>query len=432
MYTLECHSLSDDEPELADEHHELQPVEDPVKAARALYNFEGKAEFRELTIEAGDKLNVLKEEAGDGWSLMRVSSGEIGLLTQTYYTCTTSFLSAPLAVHGRNEPPISTITPQASFQHQSKPLSIVPQDTGEWTNPLPSFRQSLLRGKTLNRFSGFMTSGAEEWVLEGYVDPVIPSSSSSHQRISTEDSINDDNTRLSRLGLGKQTLALHGNLKFQSFGSWLTHLQSAHESYDPYIPPISPTRITVQWRFSHFIVLHTSTRRLPGIALPPLFFAHVFHPTFNVDVNVIDRFSRHTLAKTSDGLQIVADLYDDHMKARRTQLATHDAFKSVAHPYQLELCQSTVSRYKDALRLGKSNDEMAARCETVLNITMAEMDTYHDQKVENFSTITREYLDGEIHFYKQVLHKLKAARRTFNALRTCLHMQPFRLGHSFD
>ncbi|KAG2050825.1 hypothetical protein BDR06DRAFT_1010947 [Suillus hirtellus] len=265
-YTLECHSLSDDEPELADEHHELQPVEDPVKAACALYNFEGKAEFRELTIKAGDELNVLKEEAGDGWSLMRVSSGEIGLLTQTYYT------------------------------HQSKPLSIIPQDTGEWMNPLPSFRQSLLRGKTLNWFSGFVTSGAEEWVLKGYVNPVIPSSSSSHQQISMEDSINDDNTRLSRLGLGKQTLALRGNLKFQSFRSWLTHLRTTDESYDPYIPPISPTCITVQWRFSHFIVLHTSTRCLPGIALPPLFFAHIFHPAFNVDVNIIDRFSRHTLA----------------------------------------------------------------------------------------------------------------------------------------
>jgi sorting nexin-9/18/33 len=86
---LECHSLSDDEPEPADEHHELQPVEEPVKAARALYNFEGQAESRELTVEAGDELNILKEEAGDGWSLVRVSSGEIGLLPQTYYTVST-------------------------------------------------------------------------------------------------------------------------------------------------------------------------------------------------------------------------------------------------------------------------------------------------------------------------------------------------------
>jgi sorting nexin-9/18/33 len=58
---------------------------------------------------------------------------------------------------------------------------------------------------------------------------------------------------------------------------------------------------------------------------------------------------------------------------------------------------------------------MAARCETVLNITMAEMDTYHDHKGEEFSTIVKEHLDGEIAFYEQVLHRLKAARRTFEA-----------------
>lgn len=35
--------------------------------------------------------------------------------------------------------------------------------------------------------------------------------------------------------------------------------------------PASPMRITVHRRFSHFVVLHTAlTRRLPGIALPPL------------------------------------------------------------------------------------------------------------------------------------------------------------------
>jgi len=151
---LECCSLSDDEPELTDGHHELQPIEDTVKAARALYDFEGKAEFKELTVEAGDELDILIEEAGDGWSLMRASSGEIGLLPQAYYTCTTSFLSVPSAIHGRKEPSTSTIIPQASPQEQSKPLSIVPQDTGEWTNPLSSFRQGLLRGKSLNHSLG--------------------------------------------------------------------------------------------------------------------------------------------------------------------------------------------------------------------------------------------------------------------------------------
>ena len=45
---------------------------------------------------------------------------------------------------------------------------------------------------------------------------------------------------------------------------------------------------------------------------------------------------------------------------------------------------------------------MAARCETVLNTTMAEMDTYHTQKLEDFQELTKEYLDGEIALYEQV------------------------------
>lgn len=46
---------------------------------------------------------------------------------------------------------------------------------------------------------------------------------------------------------------------------------------------------------------------------------------------------------------------------------------------------------------------MATRCETVLNTTMAEMETYHSQKIEDFAMITKEYLDGEIGFYEQVI-----------------------------
>jgi sorting nexin-9/18/33 len=46
---------------------------------------------------------------------------------------------------------------------------------------------------------------------------------------------------------------------------------------------------------------------------------------------------------------------------------------------------------------------MASRCETVLNITMAEMETYHTQKGEDFRTLSTEHLDGEITFYEQVL-----------------------------
>jgi sorting nexin-9/18/33 len=79
---LDRGSLSDDEP--ADDDPALR--EEKGLRARALYQFEGKAEFRELTVEAGDVLDILKEDIGDGWSLVRTAGGEIGLLPTTYYT----------------------------------------------------------------------------------------------------------------------------------------------------------------------------------------------------------------------------------------------------------------------------------------------------------------------------------------------------------
>ena len=82
------------------------------------------------------------------------------------------------------------------------------------------------------------------------------------------------------------------------------------------------------------------------------------------------------------------------------------------------------------------NEEIASRCETVLNTTMAEMEIYHTQKAEDFASIAKEHLDGEIEFYEQVrmglpptlhltltfslsfaadqvLNRLRTARRTF-------------------
>lgn len=79
--------------------------------------------------------------------------------------------------------------------------------------------------------------------------------------------------------------------------------------------------------------------------------------------------------------------------------------------------RSTITRYRDAtashVRLSgfrfilhscgtKQDEEVASRCETVLNTTMAEMETYHTQKLEDFSAVTKEHLDGEIQFYEQV------------------------------
>lgn len=71
-------SASDDEAELDEDEYKGRP-------ARTLYDFEGKTEFRELTVVAGEELEIIKEVLDDGWSLAR-SKGHIGLIPQSYYT----------------------------------------------------------------------------------------------------------------------------------------------------------------------------------------------------------------------------------------------------------------------------------------------------------------------------------------------------------
>ncbi|EIN08210.1 PX-domain-containing protein [Punctularia strigosozonata HHB-11173 SS5] len=597
---------------LSDEELESEPDYDDTagRPARALYSFDGKAEFRELTVAAGNALEVLKEELPDGWSLVRCGR-EVGLLPRSYYTFINDFITSPTGevpqpVPRKKEASTGSITPKGSPKAGSPGLPLIPQNTGEWIRMFPSFRQSLFGGKSLNRFSRFVTSGAEEWVLRGSA----PAPPSQHFRDTTSASVAvyRDRGAASRSVGGDSDMhyvdaGLHWEPKVPTFrvlvhspskrssvltGAYIVYnvtsvFRDTQEGLDGEVESevsrASSTTITVQRRFSHFVALHTAlTRRLPGIVLPPLpekqyagrfnddfvearrgdleryvsrlvrhpvvryaevltsflscedepewknllsqhlslppagpsFYARVYHPAFNLDADeaseAAERFDAHTRAvgrsvqalrnvfgqvrearlgmsqaervlsysllsmitskplaststpkntdpeevqapvfkgltnedgawcwregceeclkltkamqRTADTLQTVADLYDDH--ARRTQLSTHEALKNVAHPSPmyspvLDTHRSTLTRYKQALHDGRPDEDVAARCETVLNTTMAEIDAYHAQKVEDVSSIAKDHLDGEIQFYDQVLSRLRAARQAYDS-----------------
>jgi sorting nexin-9/18/33 len=68
-----------------------EEIEEITYPARVLYKFEGKGEYTELTVEAGDEVEVVKEDVGEGWSLVRDSLGQVGLLPQSYYAVCTDF-----------------------------------------------------------------------------------------------------------------------------------------------------------------------------------------------------------------------------------------------------------------------------------------------------------------------------------------------------
>lgn len=203
---------------------------------------------------------------------------------------------------------------------------------------LPSFRERLLGGKTINRFSAFVTSGAEEWVLNGASAPKDEPTTSipiSHGRFTTTDSVAED-IRLNRLGIGeadkhfvdegpawqpkipgfrvlvhspsKRTSSLSGAYTVYNVTS-LVRPSDSNKPDDKAVRSASPVYITVQRRFSHFVVLHTALlRRLPGIALPPLpekQYAGRFNAAFvearRGDLErYLDRIVRHPIARYAE------------------------------------------------------------------------------------------------------------------------------------
>lgn len=64
------------------------------------------------------------------------------------------------------------------------------------------------------------------------------------------------------------------------------------------------------------------------------------------------------------------------------------------------------------MQTSSAENDIATRAETVINVTMAELDVYHTQKNEDFKGIISDHLDGEINHYEQVSHSSTLQVRT--------------------
>ena len=213
---------------------------------------------------------------------------------------TTDFTAGP-GLHPR-DPSNRTVTPnEGTTPRATTPPPLADQRTGEWSYGFPNFRQSLLGGKSLNRFSSFVTTGAEEFVLKGTAtdESATPPRASFHAK---EDSVEDegDGERVRAAAvteadrhfveagpawkpkLPEFKILVHSPSKRSStLGAYTiynvtsiftpdrAHHDSMSNDSEEDEPP--PTTVVVHRRFSHFVFLHTAlTKRLPGIALPPL------------------------------------------------------------------------------------------------------------------------------------------------------------------
>ncbi|KAI8363710.1 hypothetical protein B0O80DRAFT_434330 [Mortierella sp. GBAus27b] len=119
---------------------------------RALYDFEGQSEFQELSFVAGDVLTVVKVGLAEGWSLAE-KDGVRGLVPEAYITYIHDFSISPDGIGGHVQQP-SSASVYSSYSTATVTAS---------TNP----RNSVFGKRQLNRFSWFVTTGAEEFLLTG-------------------------------------------------------------------------------------------------------------------------------------------------------------------------------------------------------------------------------------------------------------------------
>jgi sorting nexin-9/18/33 len=209
-----------------------------------------------------------------------------------------------------------SLTPRGSPEHKPHELAppaapLIPQTTGEWLRALPSFRRSLLGGKAFNRFSSFVTSGAEAFVLSGAdVEPLRgPSHARGHSREATNASIDAPlgpsvggesdqhfvdagpswrqkvppfrvlvHSPTKQRGALAQDYIMYGVTSLfhpdtleDAAAADRGHAREGSASSTGTMQHAALARLTVHRRFSHFVALHAALlRRLPGLALPPL------------------------------------------------------------------------------------------------------------------------------------------------------------------
>lgn len=158
------------------------------------------------------------------------------------------------------------------------------------------------------------------------------------------------------------------------------------------------------------------------------------------------------MQETANAFQEVAMLHEE--QARFHLLSLHERVWSASRPFSynaglFEVNKETLKRYElarvadasaaaptstseahpDAILRARNESEamlpletaemLASKAETVLNVTAAELDRLHAEKVEDWAKIGRDLLDEQIGLYEDALTKLKQARYKWTVTEWC-------------
>ncbi|CAE6478129.1 unnamed protein product [Rhizoctonia solani] len=234
------------------------PVDDKLVLARAIRDVLGNEDNRELGLKAGENIEILNSSISDEWALAKKLDGDMGLIPHGCYVTIQDFpsSSAPTSPTGTIDGPIKM---------QSTGESII-------ASSLYTLRHSVLGGKSLNRFSHFVVTGAEEWILNGYDPTTKP-----HERLRSDVTIDGTEEEVGKhyveanMTWREKTPAFNVLVHSPEKHNSVTGAYTLYSITSVFPSDSEPTRVTVHRRFSHFNFLHTAlSRLLPGIAIPPL------------------------------------------------------------------------------------------------------------------------------------------------------------------
>ncbi|KAF8761713.1 WASP-binding domain of Sorting nexin protein [Rhizoctonia solani] len=137
--------------------------------------------------QGGETIEILNPRIGDEWALAKKPDGDMGLIPHGCYVTIHDFTGTSPSPTSPTFPPSGSI--DGPIRMQSTGESII-------TSSLYTLRQSVLGGKSLNRFSHFVVTGAEEWIINGYDPPVA--TSRSHERFRTDVTVDETDEEVGR------------------------------------------------------------------------------------------------------------------------------------------------------------------------------------------------------------------------------------------
>ncbi|RKP12700.1 hypothetical protein BJ684DRAFT_16841 [Piptocephalis cylindrospora] len=159
----------------------------PPRTVKALFTFAGYTEYDELSFTEGDILTVVRERVAEGWWLAE-KDGVCGLVPESYLSYGEGqLLGRPPSPHRPSPPfqsPVSSLGrsfmgSRPTEHDASFPTGGLPNRTPTGFSTTGSIRSlgttgssnALLAKRQLNRFSYYVTSGAEEFILAKHLAP---------------------------------------------------------------------------------------------------------------------------------------------------------------------------------------------------------------------------------------------------------------------